>query len=217
MWLTLRRTSLGFWVQLSFWVKWVCCCVFFQDNLGSTFLCGLFHFTLLYFISFQEQFGFNFLCCVILCISRAIFQYTNTYPENFYLKPNRPSWKWISSFGDNDYSPVLFIRWGASQVQFLTFLQWATFFGPSLKTIGNYEGSPTKKVLFWSTECLTLGILMLGLHYTSFCVDLDLHNHVTHWNSSMILDRCWAQVQECLALTDEIMCLTWVISIKFEQ
>ncbi len=62
----------GIFGSTFFWVKWVCCCVFFQDKLGSTFLC-VDYFILLYFISFQEQFGFNFLWCVILCISRPIF------------------------------------------------------------------------------------------------------------------------------------------------
>ncbi len=190
MWLTLPRTSLGFWVQLSFWVKWVCCCVIFQDNLGSTFLC-VDYFILLYFISFQEQFRSNFLWCVILCISRAIFQYTNTYPKNLNLKPNRPSWKWISSFGDNDYSPVLFIRWGASQVQFLFFCNEPILLAHHSKKLETMEGPQHRRFYFEVQSASPLG---------SWCLDtlllelILICSHVTHWNSSMILDRCWAQV-----------------------
>jgi hypothetical protein len=39
--------------------------------------------------------------------------------------------------------PLLLIRWGASQVLFIYFLQWATLIGmPSLKKTKNYGGSP---------------------------------------------------------------------------
>ncbi len=70
----------------------------------------------------------------------------------------------ITSFSVLMSSPLLFIRWGASQVLFFFcfVLQWANLIGPSLKKKRNYGGSPKYKVLFWSIEFLSFGPPIIG-------------------------------------------------------
>ncbi len=122
MWLTLPRTSLGFRVQLSFWVKWVCCCVFFQDNWGSTFLC-VGYFISLHFIlfHFKSNLGSTFFG-VWLCAFLEQFSSTQIHTQRIsILSQIDHHGNEYHPFGDNYYSPVLFIRCGASQVLFSFF------------------------------------------------------------------------------------------------